>query len=564
MSPAFCHVLAAGLVCAALCSDGCGGGAPSSSGTSSGTSGNSSGTAPPPGEATSSSLNIVLGRPTDSSIAVSVLADSGTQVYLEYGTAPGAYPQTTPVQAAATAYPTVVELSNLKANTHYYYRVRYRAGAETSYHVEPEHSFQTQRGPGSTFSFGIQGDSHPERSATMFNSDLYSLNMRNVASRQPDFYVALGDDFSVEPLLNKNSLTQQNVEQLFANQRSYFGILGHSTPVFLINGNHEQAAAYLLSDQSPTLYRDNPVYQGKARTTYFALPAPDAFYSGDMTTLPGVGLLRDYYAWEWGDALFVVIDPYWHSPVPVDDGVPGVSRASDPWAITMGAEQYAWFKRVLESSHAKYRFVFEHHVLGSGRGAAVILHQYEWGGYDKAGTTYQFPSKRPGWDKPIHQLMVENRVTIFFAGHDHLFAREQVDGVTYQEVPNPGDNTYTAFNSDAYGPAKINLPGARYDPSTAITMSNAGYLNVTVSASQVTVAYIRAVLPGDESKAGAANGTVAFSYSVSASAGDQAPPPQGWAAAQDCLKARLVQSVAGAWPIRGDARQWGGRHRWGS
>ena len=112
--------------------------------------------------------------------------------------------------------------------------------------------------------------------------------------------------------------------------------------------------------------------------------------------------------------------------------------------------------------------------------------------------------------------MNDNKVTIFFFGHDHLFAREKVDGVVYQEVPNPADNTYTAFNADAYDPATISLPGASYDPTYGVTMPNAGYLHVTVSPADVTVSYIRAVLPGDESKAGAANGAVAFSYSLPA------------------------------------------------
>ena len=34
---------------------------------------------------------------------------------------------------------------------------------------------------------------------------------------------------------------------------------------------------------------------------------------------------------------------------------------------------------------------------------------------------------------PVHQLMVKNGVTIFFQGHDHLFARQERDGMVYQE-----------------------------------------------------------------------------------------------------------------------------------
>ena len=89
------------------------------------------------------------------------------------------------------------------------------------------------------------------------------------------------------------------------------------------------------------------------------------------SSLPGIGPLRDYYAWTWGDALFVTIDPYWHSPVPVDNGVTGVNKVTDLWQVTMGDVQYQWLKQVLESSRARYKFVFEHHVLGTGRGFAM-------------------------------------------------------------------------------------------------------------------------------------------------------------------------------------------------
>ena len=123
-----------------------------------------------------------------------------------------------------------------------------------------------------------------------------------------------------------------------------------------------------------------------------APPVPDGFYSGDTMQVPGVGLVRDYYSFEWGDALFVVIDPYWHSPVPVVNGVPGVEKTKDAWEATIGDEQYAWFKSTLEKSRAKYKFVFEHHVLGTGRGAAALVHTYEW-----AATTAMAPpmSSRP-------------------------------------------------------------------------------------------------------------------------------------------------------------------------
>lgn len=84
---------------------------------------------------------------------------------------------------------------------------------------------------------------------------------------------------------------------------------------FLVNGNHEQAARYLLNG-SPDNFA---VFAANARKKYFPLPEPSGIYSGDTGWVQHIGLLKDYYAFEWGDALFVVIDPYWHSTVPVDN-----------------------------------------------------------------------------------------------------------------------------------------------------------------------------------------------------------------------------------------------------
>lgn len=70
--------------------------------------------------------------------------------------------------------------------------------------------------------------------------------------------------------------------------------------------------------------------------------------------------------------------------------------------------------------------------------------------------------------------------------------------------PNPPGNTTPR-------PAEPTTP-----PEDDGEVPNAGYLHVTVSPDRVTVSYVRAVLPGDEAKAGAANGAVACSYSVSA------------------------------------------------
>ncbi|MCX6013643.1 MAG: metallophosphoesterase, partial [Chloroflexi bacterium] len=141
-------------------------------------------------------------------------------------------------------------------------------------------------------------------------------------------------------------------------------------------------------------------------------------------------------AWTWGDALFVVLDPYWYSQ--------GGKNPSG-WNLTLGKEQYDWLATTLEKSHAKYKFVFTHNLVGgldmggtgNMRGGVEAAGFYEWGGNNADGS-WEFDKNRQGWGKPIHQLLVDNHVTIFFHGHDHFFGKQELDGVVYQECPQPG------------------------------------------------------------------------------------------------------------------------------
>jgi len=479
----------------------------------------------------------ILGRPTDHSITVSVLASKDLEAFFEYGVKPGTYTGKTGVTKSQSGKPFEVLLDHLKANTRYYYRMRYRQPGEAAYGAGTECSFHTQRAPGSTFAFGVQGDSHPERLNRMYQPDLYLRTMQNARKDGLDFYIALGDDFSIDPLYNRGRLNAEAVAQIYISQRRFLGLVGSSAPLFLVNGNHEQAAAYLL-DGTPN---SPPALAGKARNQYYPQPAPDSFYTGDREPVEFVGLLHDYYAWTWGDALFVTIDPYWHSPVQIDAGLgggqggrggpggadqagrergdrkgagpgqggrkqggrqggggQGGNRNRDWWGITMGDAQYQWLKKTLEQSRAKYKFLFAHHVLGTGRGGVEMADLYEWGGKNRAGE-WEFDKKRPVWELPVHQLMVKHGVTIFFQGHDHLFARQQKDGVVYQETPNPADQGYSVYNRDAYTSGDI-LP-------------NSGHLRVTVSPATINVDYVRSYLPQDETPHHK-NGAVAFSYTI--------------------------------------------------
>jgi hypothetical protein len=414
----------------------------------------------------------IMGMPTDSSITINIVPAFPMSMYYEYGTSTGIYPFQTSKQDATAGQPLETVITGLSPNTRYYFRIRYldKTGQERS--------FVTQRTPGSTFTFDIQGDSHPERVNQQFNSDLYKRTLLGAASDQPDFYMTIGDDFSVDSLKAVNADT---VRALYINQRQWLGMVG--SPVFLVNGNHEQEAFANLDGTADNV----AIWAATARHAYFPQPAPDSFYSGDTLPMEHIGLLRDYYAFTWGDALFAVIDPYWHSSVIVDNPFGGSQKtARDMWDITLGDEQYKWLKNTLETSTSKFKFVFTHHVLGTGRGGIELAGGYEWG--DAAGLA----AHRPGWSKTIQQLMADNHVTIFFQGHDHIFVRQVLDGVIYQTLPEPANPNYTYENAEAY--------------KSGDKFPNSGHVRITVASAGVTVEYIRSYLEKPDE--------LAFSYTV--------------------------------------------------
>lgn len=441
--------------------------------------------------------SFILGSPTKTGALVNTLASPGMDVLVQYGSAADALTQQSDTVRSSGGEPVTLGIEGQAADSAVYYRVATRSAEGQPFIASPIHTFHTARASGKSFSFGVQGDSHPERPKQMFDADLYVNNLKTAAAAGLDFYVMMGDDFSIEKTIEDGSASQATVDAVYKQQRGWLDALGSSTPIYTVNGNHEQAAMYLLDGTA-----QNPaVYAGLARNKFYPMPEPGNFYSGDATKVANIGLLRDYYAFEWGDALFAVIDLYWHTPTAVDNSVYDTSAnnkggknakgARDLWNNTLGKEQYDWLTNVLSQSKAKHKFVFSHHVLGTGRGGVEVSSQYEWGGREPNGN-YTFPNHRSNWALPIHQLMAKYGVTIFFQGHDHLYARQQADGVTYQTVPLPADPTFTAFNADAYKSGKI-LP-------------NSGFLKVTVSPGDVVVDYI--------SNGGPQSGKVIESYRV--------------------------------------------------
>ncbi len=427
----------------------------------------------------------LLGRPTTNSITINACANKSLNVYFEYGLDSNNYTNQTGVITTLDSIPFNVKITGLNPNTRYYYRMKYRPTGTLTYFTRSSHTFMTKRQAGSTFTFAIEADPHMDTNSL---SSVYTLTLQNMKLRNPDFLIDLGDTFMSEKLVTRTPVTIRDRHLLL---RSYFDLICHSVPLYLALGNHEGECGWYRDTTSGNNF---PVWASNSRTLYYPNPIPDTvFYSGNTKSEPFVGLRQNYYSWEWGNCLFVVIDPYWYTMTK-----PG-------WNWTLGQTQFNWFKNALTNSNAKFKFVFCHQVVGGngtdGRGGTEIAHLFENGGRN-LDSTWGFDTYRSGWGgKPIHQLMVDNKVNIFFHGHDHFFGYQMKDGVIYQELPQPSSKSYT------------NISATQYGYLNGVFIPSRGYALMTISGSSAKLEYIRTYLPSEEN-ASRHNLDVSYSYTI--------------------------------------------------
>lgn len=417
----------------------------------------------------------ILSRPTDKSVTALCFFQQNAEVCAQYGTASGQLNQQTAWKTVAAGEPAEIVLENLQPNTRYFYQICHRTPGAATFSARPERTFHTQRPPGAAFSFVVQADPHlDERSDTA----LYRRCLENQLADKPDFLVDLGDIFMSDKMKNaQNRITRDTVQYRVRYMRRYYETAAHSVPLFMALGNHEGEAGWTLNQTAENV----AIYDVLERKRYFRNPVPDGFYTGDESVQPFVGQRENYYAWHWGDALFIVLDPYWYTPTKPD--------SLNGWRWTLGKTQYDWLKKTLETSPAAFKFVFAHQLIGGdplGRGGIEFADKYEWGGKNLNGSE-GWAANRPGWYKPIKDLLTENRVTTFFHGHDHFFAKQDKDCLVYQLCPQPSLPNFTGVNQ-----------AKDYGYFAGQILPNAGHLRVSVGPDGVKTEYVRAYLPQNE------------------------------------------------------------------
>jgi len=328
------------------------------------------------------------------SARIQLSTNQSVSAYIEYGYERNKYTFKTSAIQLKVGSENYIALTNLKMNTKIYYRIRYALKSTATYLAKTGATFTTSSSQGNS-TFAIQADPHMDENS---DAKVYSGTLQQIVAASPAFLMDLGDIFMVDKLQNKS---EANIRARFELMLGFYKQLG-SVPLKICLGNHDGELGYSQFNTK------------KYRKEYF----PEQ--TGELA----------YYSFEGPDQLHVVLDPFTYTTSnPKDDG----------WQWTLGKTQYDWLADTLKNSKARHKFIYIHHLLvgnATSRGGVEIAKLNEWGGNNVDGT-FGFDSNRPGWGKPIHQMLLENKVGFVFKGHDHLYVKQELDGIIYQTLMQP-------------------------------------------------------------------------------------------------------------------------------
>ncbi|HMF41613.1 MAG TPA: metallophosphoesterase [Polyangia bacterium] len=317
-------------------------------------------------------------------------------------------------------------------------------------------SAATARAPGAAFTFAVMADSHieprdPLPPGSTVVADSYGFmesTLRavaaDIASADPDFVVDQGDLLDYHLFGFNDPPPDASWARLaYLNFRRMMGDTLGRAAHFSVIGNWDGENGCNSADE---IERSR-----SQRLLYLPGPAPTAYPQGG-------GPNQDYYAFTWGDALFVVLNVMTYTPtchlLDVNPGLP------DDW--TLGATQLAWLEDTLANATSKWRFLFIHHTVGGNAGNDVDS------AYGRGGGRAAYV----GEQAVVHDLMMRHGVQVFFYGHDHVFTDMVVDGIHYTLPGSAGapwkfdssETGYTNYWPDSgYGRVSVSPDGVTVD-----------------------------------------------------------------------------------------------------
>ena len=391
----------------------------------------------------------LLFAPTAQSFGLSALTTGGDPLLLRVHVRASGDSDWGRLELPTAPAPDLAEWSikNLRAGTSYEYEI----GAVTDdvLTVSYRGSVTTARSAGAPFTFALVSDTHIGSDLSYDNQGDESVLTRTgleIATAAPDFIVNLGDmlDFHEYGFNNPppvGSLTRD----AYVNYRASFGdVLGHAPHFPVIGGWDSENGCNTLEEIDRSRSQ---------RLLYLPGPNPE--------TYPGGGSpFEDYYAFTWGDALFVMLNVFTYTPtchrLDYDPGLP------DDW--TLGDAQLEFLRQTLENATSRWRFLLIHHPVGGDAGDDVDS------AYGRGGGR----AAHVGEQEIVHELMQTYGVQVFFYGHDHVFTDMTVDA-THYTLPGSAGSIWP-------------FP----DAQTGYTKSwpNSGWGRIDVSADSVHVAFM--------------------------------------------------------------------------
>ena len=399
-----------------------------------------------PVSSSASPVSAKVSKVSASSISINVTSTSSGKAYIEYSYLKSKYTDKTATASLIKAAPVTFTIDGLKAESKIYYRVKYALGSKSTFSSTTQASITTSK-TGEEFTFAVQADPHMDEASS---AEVYTSTLNQIVRTNPAFLMDLGDIFMTDKLQDKS---EANIRQRFTYMKSFYDKL-NGIPLYFTLGNHDGELGY--SKFNTKSYRKE----------YF----PEQ--TGDLA----------YYSFTTPGSIHIVLDIFTYTTSnPKDDG--------RQW--TLGKTQYDWLKSTLENSTAQHKFVYVHHLLygnAQSRGGVENAIYNEWGGKNRDGSD-GFTSNRPGWAKPVHQLLVENGVDFVFKGHDHIYVKQELDGIIYQTLPQP-----------SHPGNKVNS-AADYGYVSGKVIGGSGFLKVTTNSKMIKVDFIRS------------DGTIADSYS---------------------------------------------------
>jgi hypothetical protein len=382
---------------------------------------------------------------------------------------------------------TEFELSRCTPSSRIFVELALRRSRTDPYLVRPLRTFRTRAAAGTEFRVGLIADTHVNALALHpgARENLDSTVARCLAD-DLDFVVFLGDEAGVH--FYGDSTENMNAKTAVARWRLWrqtYTPLLEQVPGFMALGNHEGEAGYYAELKTPS----GPLFLQRwgtaARLRYLLNPTGETYSEGGESVDPGEPL-QNYFAWTWGDALFIVLDVQRYTtgqPLLAQPDAPAseVRLAVEDW--TLGAEQLAWLEKTLKESKARHKLLFAHHLVGGWDYDLEGLDREAPYKYGRGGARYA----RAGQQALICDLMVRHGARFFFYGHDHIFAHQAAESVEFICCGRPSFLQPRWWRApgwrEAYGRFK--------DKSARSFLATVGYTRLTLSPERVVIEYIR-------------------------------------------------------------------------